>query len=202
MSLAMFVMASTGLVVFFATKSNAGQRVVRSAIPAFQIFAPAAQTPLPPQLVPLVSGLPGGYDQARVRVGTQGLGRYHSKVWMIPSTSGAFVCYALTGATTSDPSMGYCYPPNDPNQPSDWIGKHFNGVAFYSALDGIPSVQVFGVAFDDVTNVNVEVDGQIVPAALANNTFYLDLPGKTREDVSEISATLQNGSVQTEAVLH
>jgi hypothetical protein len=58
-------------------------------------------------------------------------------------------------------------------------------------------VQVFGIAFDDVTTIRVRVAGSWHEVAPADNGFYLDVPGAQLADVTLVEGSLANGSTET-----
>jgi hypothetical protein len=55
---------------------------------------------------------------------------------------------------------------------------------------------VFGVAEDSVTSLRVLVSGAWRELPVANNGFYVDLPGVQRSEVGTVEATLSDGSKQ------
>jgi hypothetical protein len=65
-------------------------------------------------------------------------------------------------------------------------------------VDGKVRVQLFRVAFNDVKKLRVQVAGSWTNVPLANNAFYLDLPGIRYEQMGVVEATLANGSTQVE----
>ena len=146
----------------------------------------------------LVQAFPGsdGPDLARARSLLTGLGRFDSRVAVLPSKDGATICYGLFGARPSDPAGSYCYQPNHPSLPSPIAGEHFSAMALYSALPDGPRVQLFGIAFDDVVALRVEVSGEWVAVPVRGNAFYLDVPDASTESVGVLEATLADGSVQ------
>jgi hypothetical protein len=192
--------ATVALAVLFVSRSDAGQRSVPSVVPsiaALQVGSPAI---LSDQLARVAGDTPGGIDTARVRTIASDLGRFHSTLQLFPSTSGALLCTALVGSAPTDPSMSYCLEPNAPDNPAALRGKQFNVVALYSAVAGRPGIQVFGFAFDSVVSLRARVAGSWHPIPVRDNGFYVDLPGAALGSVSEVEATLVDGSTQTQTV--
>lgn len=188
----------TAVAIAVVSRADAGEPVRVSALSDFRVLSSPGVPALPAQLEPVVSGIPDGYDRARVIPARRNLGPFGSTLWVVPSNSGSLLCLSLVGRTPADPAMGYCYPPRHPNGSTN----HFKPIAFYSATDGRPRVQLFGVASDDVETIRAEVNGQWLPLELAGNAFYLDLPNKTQADVTRVEATLATGEIQTEVILH
>lgn len=124
------------------------------------------------------------------------LGTFGSRLAAFPANDGRNICYSLLGATATDPAMGYCFSPASPYAPPETAGEHFSVVALESANDGQIRVQVFGVAFDDVAKVRVQVSGGWRAIPVAHNGFYLDLPDVRHEEVGIVEVTLNDGSVQ------
>jgi len=75
-------------------------------------------------------------------------------------------------------------------------GEHFSAVAPYSNIDGKAGTQLFGIAFDDVKALRVNVAGHWRAVPLHDNGFYLDLPNVAQTDVGVVEATLSDGTVQ------
>ncbi len=65
-----------------------------------------------------------------------------------------------------------------------------------SVTNGTVGVQLFGVVDDNVASSRVQVAGNWRSVPLANNGFYLDLPGVNYSQMGQFEATLKNGSVQ------
>lgn len=158
----------------------------------FSILERGSRAAPEPQLL-LGSGLKP--DVAGLRVVTRDRGRFNSRVVIAPSADGGSVCYALLGATATDPAMSYCYAPNGGGVP-ELIGGQFKPSALESVTAGRHSVQLFGVAADNVKSVRVEIAGHWRAVPVANNGFYLDLPGVARDQLGAAEATLTNGAVQ------
>lgn len=192
--------AAVALAVVFASRSDAGQRTVPTVVPAIAAFQTGTPATLPDQLAQVARDTPGGIDDTRVRTVATDLGRFHSTLQLFPSTSGALLCTALVGATPADPSMSYCLEPNAPDNPASIRDRPFNAVALYSAVDSKPGIQVFGFAFDTVVSLRARVAGSWQPIGVRNNGFYLDLPGAALGSVTEVEATLAEGSTQTQTI--
>ncbi len=179
-----------------ATRSDAGQRFVPSATPEMSVFANGSPAAVPADVAHVAKLIPGRADLTKARVLANGAGKYGSRLIAFPSDDGANVCYALVGRSERDPGMSYCYQPKAPDAPSPLAGQHFHAVALYSATDGDPRVQLFGIAFDDVTSMRVDVAGSWRGVPLRRNGFYLDLAGVQHEQVGVVEATLADGAVQ------
>lgn len=140
------------------------------------------------------------WDLGQLRVLVSGLGRSNPRVVAFPANDGRNLCYILIGERGTDPTprarAGYCFSPSRPYASPDAAGEHFSVLALYELTNWEPSVHVFGVAFDDVVNVRVQVSGQWRSLPLIRNGLYLDLPGVERGDVGIFEAVLQDGSVQ------
>ena len=134
-------------------------------------------------------------DWNKLRVLGSGLGRYDARLVAYPAGDGSMVCYWLVGETRG-PLTSHCYDPSDPHLPGRVKGQHFAALALYSAEEGKPSVQLFGIAFDDVVEVRAQVAGEWVDVPLGNNGFFVDLPGVRHEQVGIVEATLADGSTQ------
>ncbi len=142
--------------------------------------------------VPVLRGVPmtevtgsGPEPTSAVRILGENLGPYSLKLVAF-TVNREGVCFALVGWTS------YCWRPDVvPGH------KHFHPSALYSFLNGQSRVQLHGLAFDDVEALEVRVRGQWRNVPLANNGFYLDLPGVEDADVDVVRATLSDGSVQT-----
>ncbi len=181
----------------YATASGAGQRVVPSVVPNMSVFADERQPgTTEPQLAATFVSPHDTADMERTRVLAQALGRHHSRLVAFPSATGASVCYALLGRTTRDPAMSYCYQPLAADAPGPLAGQHFHAAALYSNIDGHAGVQLFGIAFDDVDSIRVQINGTYRMVPVRNNGFYLDLPNTAHEAVGLVEATLTDGTIQ------
>jgi hypothetical protein len=136
------------------------------------------------------------WDLDHLHTLASGLGRFDSRLVAYPANDGHNLCYGLIGARVTDPAAGYCFSPSRPYARGETAGEHFSVLALYSATDGQPSVQVFGVAFDDVASVRLQVSGQWRSIPVTSNGLYLDLPGVRQDEVDIFEATLRDGSVQ------
>ena len=137
-------------------------------------------------------------DLGDVRMLNTHLGRFNSRLIAFQARGGRNVCYSLVGADAADPAMTYCYAPRDPSAPEEFAGDHFNAVGLEDRLiRGQVAVQLFGVAFDDVLGLRVQVAGQWHAVPLRSNGFYLDLPGASHADLGIVEATLADGSKQS-----
>jgi hypothetical protein len=184
--------AATGASLALTHGSGAGRNF--DARSAFAVFAslPAVAPPLEVAASPsLARG-----DLAQTRVLGANLGRFHSRLFIFPANDDRNVCFGLVGATAADPGMTYCYSPGNPAAPSEIAGEHFSVVAPESVVGGTVGVQLFGVVDDDVASARVQVRGVWRPVQLARNSFYLDLPGVSYEQMGEFEATLKDGSAQ------
>ena len=98
---------------------------------------------------------------ATVRVLRSGLGSSRASVYAYRSSSGS-PCFVLTGyggACAHDPRRGM-------------PGLHWT---IGGGHDSVPSVLV-GIASDDVSRVELRVDGAAVPVSLASNTVFAEFP--------------------------
>lgn len=191
--------AVAALAVVFASRSDAGQRTRPSAVPSIAAFQTGTPATLLDQLAPATQGIPGGVDTAKVRSVATDLGRFRSTLQLFPSTSGALLCTALVGATPADPSMSYCLEPNAPDNPAALKGRSFNAIALYSSVD-TPGIQLFGFAFDTVVSLRANAANGWHSLPVRDNGFYLDLPGAALGSVTEVEATLADGSTQTQTI--
>lgn len=179
-----------------APSSDAGSKVIPSALPSISVFSQPSASQAEPQLENLLDLPNQKADFDKLHVLGSELGAKNSRLVAFPSESGQVVCYALLGFTPADPGMSYCYAPYDPGLPDGIKGEHFSAVALYSAAGGEPRVQLFGIAFDDVVKVRVQAAGEWKSVPLNNNGLYLDLPGLMHEQVGIVEATLADGTVQ------
>jgi hypothetical protein len=181
----------------YAAGSRAGKNVVPPVGPKMAVFGDASRADTSePELASTFAALRDKPEMARGRVLAQGLGRHGSRLVAFPSASGSTVCYALLGRTPHDPAMSYCFQPLAPDVPAPLRGQHFNPVALYSNIDGKAGTQLFGIAFDDVRAMRVEVAGAWRAVPVRHNGFYLDLPNVAQADVGVVEATLDDGTVQ------
>ena len=182
--------AGTGLALTHG--SSAGQNLdARSDFGVFRSLPPSA----PPAEVASSPSLSRG-EIAQTRVLGVGLGRYHSRLFIYPANDNRNVCFGLVAASPTDPGMVYCYSPGNPSAPPEVAGEHFSVVAPESASGGTVGVQLFGVVDDDVVRARVQVRGEWRPVHLADNGFYLDLPGVSYEQMGRFEATLRDGTSQ------
>jgi hypothetical protein len=181
----------------YATTGGAGQRVVPPATPKMAVFNDASRADAAePELASTFAALSDKADLSRGRILAAGVGRFGSRVVAFPSQTGSTVCYSLLGRTPHDPAMSYCYQPLAPDNPAAVKGEHFSAVALYSNIDGKAGTQLFGIAFDDVKALRVNVAGHWRAVPLHDNGFYLDLPNVAQADVGMVEATLSDGTVQ------
>ena len=180
--------------------SDAGPRF--DATEAFAVFSKGSPTDVPPDLTmsPTLNGkMPPGaprvipVDFSRARELGRHLGRFDSRLLIFPREDNRSVCYVLMAASRSDPGAAYCYQPGHPASSA----AHFDVSAPQSIIDGKVTVQVVGIAFDDVTRLRVQVRGEWRPVPLiGGNGFFLDLPGVSRDELGHFEATLEDGTVQ------
>ena len=183
----------------FTNSSDAGPRF--DATEAFAVFSKGSPTDVPPDLTmsPTLNGkMPPGaprvtpVDFSRARELGRHLGQFDSRLLIFPREDDRSVCYALIAAR-SHPGSGYCYQPSHPASSA----AHYNFGAPQSIIDGKVGVQLYGIAFDDVTRLRVQVRGEWREVPLVGeNGFFLDLPGVSREDLGHFEATLEDGTVQ------
>lgn len=180
--------------VVFASGLLAGQRSVPSAAPEFSALGSGTAAPLSPQLRDPTHP---AADPASVRTTLTGLGRYASQIQLYSARSGALICYALLGSRGTDPAQSYCLEPKAADAPGALRGLHFNAIAPYSAMDGMPLVQLAGIAFDDVRSMRARVGAGWRPLEVQRNSFYLEIPGASVETPVEVEATLADGTIQS-----
>lgn len=137
-----------------------------------------------------------GLEPGETRVLGRNLGRFNSTLRVSTVEGSKTVCYELSGERHSDPAMSYCWTPMSPDFPREWSHDHFNLVAPYSSRNDEFGVQLFGVAFDDVVRIRVQVDGTWRSIPLSNNGFYIDLRSVRYEQIGLVEATLADGSKQ------
>jgi len=182
----------------YAASGGAGpKKPVPSAVPHMAVFNDASRAEAPePELASTFTGGDEQANQAKTHVLARGVGRHDSRLVAFPSPTGSSVCYALLGRTPHDPAMSYCYQPLAPDNPAAIRGEHFSAVALYSNIDGKAGTQLFGIAFDDVKSMRVNVAGAWQAVPVKHNGFYLDLPNVAQADVGTVEATLSDGTVQ------
>jgi hypothetical protein len=135
-------------------------------------------------------------DVAGARVLQGGLGRFNSKLVVVPSSSRRGLCYSLLAAA-GFPSMTYCYRPLEAGAlDSSLSGQRFMVSTLESLNDGTVGTQVFGVTLDDVRALRIQVDGAWRDLPIENSSFYLDLPTSDLGSIGEVEATLADGSKQ------
>lgn len=135
-------------------------------------------------------------DAAGARVLREGLGRFNSKLVVVPSSSRRGLCYSLLAAA-GFPSMTYCYRPLEAAAlDSSLSGQRFMVSTLESLNEGTVGTQVFGVTLDDVRALRVQVDGAWRDLPIQNSSFYLDLPTGNLGSIGAVEATLANGSKQ------
>ena len=89
-------------------------------------------------------------DPSGFHVLGKGLGRFDSRLVAFPSNGG--ICYSLTPQDRSNAGGGYCFVPGNRAASGSVAGLHFSALAFWSDIpEGNGGVQVFGVAYDDVS---------------------------------------------------
>ena len=187
---AILVLAAVGAGAFVG-KSNASGEVVASALPAMSIFATPASAPDEPEVRADMESLLGDRaDYSKLRVLGSGLGRDDSRLVAFPADDGAMICFGIVE------NAGTCFRPHDSNLPASLKGQHFHAIAPWTSRGGEGGTELFGIAFDDVVKMRVQVDGTWLDVPLANNGFYLDLPGVRQELVGIVEATLADGSTQ------
>jgi hypothetical protein len=184
--------AAAGSALALTHGSRAGRNLdPRAAFAVFHTLPPSA----PPSEVARSPSLSRG-DLAQTRLLGAGLGRFHSRLFIYPANGDRNVCYGLVAASPQDPGMVYCYSPGNPAAPSEIAGEHFSVVAPESVSDGTVGVQLFGVVDDDVVSARVQVGGEWRSVQLGRNSFYLDLPGVSYDQMGHFEATLRDGSIQ------
>ena len=184
----------------FTNSSDAGRRF--DATEAFAVFSKGSPTDVPPDLTmsPTLNGnMPPGaprvtpVDFSRARELGRHLGQFDSRLLIFPREDNRSVCYALIAASRSHPASGYCYQPSHPASSA----AHYSFSAPQAIVDGKIGVQLYGIAFDDVARLRVQVRGEWREVPLVGeNGFFLDLPGVSREDLGHFEATLEDGTVQ------
>jgi hypothetical protein len=181
----------------YAAGGSAGKRIVPPVGPKMAVFGDAGRADTSePELASTFAALSDKPEMARGRVLAQGLGRHGSRLVAFPSASGSTVCYALLGRTPHDPAMSYCFQPLASDLPAPLRGQHFHAAALYSNVDGRVGTQLFGIAFDDVKAMRVDVAGTWRAVPVRHNGFYLDLPNVAQAEVGVVEATLKDGAVQ------
>ena len=119
---------------------------------------------------------------ARLRVLRSGLGSSKASVYAFRSSSGS-PCFVLTGyggACAQDPRDGM-------------PGLHWT---IGGGHDSVPSVLV-GVASDDVSRVELRVDGTAVPVSLESNAVFAEFPQAARQ--AEVVVVHEDGATSKTA---
>lgn len=187
---------AAGAILVLSTGAS-GSRNAPPASDLFSIFAKGAPTPAEPAIADLPEQVGGRRaDLAKLRLLGDNLGRFDSRLVAFPARGGRTICYSLLGKTAEEPGMSYCYQPGNSVMPAKLADEHFSAVALESVRDSQVGVQLFGVAFDDVVSLRVHVGDNWIGVPLANNGFYLDLPGVPHDLVGLVEATLANGTKQ------
>ena len=191
--LAVAGVAAVGSTLALTHRSGASRNLdARSAFAVFHSLPASA----PPAEVANSPSLSRG-EIAQTRVLGADLGRFHSRLFIYPANGNRNVCFGLVAASPQDPGMVYCYSPGNPAAPPEIAGEHFGVVAPESVSGGTVGVQLFGVVDDDVVGARVQVRGEWRPVRLARNSFYVDLPGVSYDQMGRFEATLRDGSTQT-----
>jgi hypothetical protein len=184
--------AALGSTLALTHGSGAGRNLdARSDFAVFHLLPPSA----PPAEVASSPSL-SREDIAQTRLLGADLGHFHSRLFMYPAHENRSICFGLVAASPEDPGMVYCYSPGNPAAPPEIAGEHFSVVAPESVNEGTVSVQLFGVADDEVVSARVQVSGKWRPVRVARNGFYLDLPGVGYDQMGRFEATLEDGSTQ------
>jgi hypothetical protein len=190
--LAAAVAAAVGSTLALTHRSGASRNLdARSAFAVFHSLPPSP----PPAEVERSPSLSRG-DVAQTRLLGADLGRFHSRLFIYPSHDDRNVCFGLVAASPQDPGMVYCYSLGNPAAPPEIAGEHFSVVAPESVTDGTVGVQLFGVADDDVVSARVQVRGEWRPVQVDRNSFYLDLPGVSYDQMGRFEVALRDGSTQ------
>jgi len=192
---AIVVGATAGSITAAGSFGKASRSQPPSAVGLYSAFTHGRPAAVDAQLADTMSA--SNADSAKLRVLASGLGRFNSRLLAFPSRGGSSVCYSLLGAQPTDPAASYCYQPTGPAMSKALAGEHFSPMALWASLGGRPGVQLFGLAFDDVRSLRVNVAGNWRNVPLSGNGFYLDLPGVAQSDVGAVEATLANGSTQS-----
>jgi hypothetical protein len=170
-ALAVFAAASALVAVVWVGASGAGQKP--NATTAFSIFSTSPTTQAPTELSSK-ERISENSDLGQVHEIAADLGSYRTKLLIWPAQNGTSVCYALVHV------YAYCYPLSDPIQSAG--GEHFNVSRLQSRISGHVGTAVFGVAFDDVVRLRIQVNGAWRPVRLYKNGFYIELPNTFFED--------------------
>lgn len=134
-------------------------------------------------------------DLTKLRVVGRGLGRLNTTLAIFPARENQNMCYTTIGSDSTGSGLLYCYTPRGADAPAETAGARFNVMKMYTAAGG-PHTDVFGVAFDDVKSLRVQVSGEWRAIPIFSNGFFLEAPGAAFGDVGIVEATLADGSVQ------
>lgn len=192
---ALIVVTAAGVAAIGAGVRAATSGGDASALPSISVFSSNALAHSEPGVTDVGPPLPEPADISKMRLLTNGVGRFDSRLVAFPTETGASICFSLVGSTGLAPAMSTCWRPHDPDLPESLRGQHFDAVALYS-FDGAPTVQLFGVAFDDVKKMRVQVSSAWRDVPVTNNGFYLEIPGVQHEEVGIVEATLADGTIQ------
>lgn len=129
----------------------------RTDVPGLDLRAAGADA------VRIAASLPDNADPARAKLLGSGLGRGGHSIYAVPTGGGA-VCVGLSGVSSG------CVPSFPPDLPVDWsVGKP----------DTLPlgqgePVALWGIAPDDVVQVQVRVAGELHDAGVERNAFFFE----------------------------
>jgi hypothetical protein len=152
-------------------------RLPAAAVNALRSVVPPAE--IPSTLNP---GTPAG---AQAKLALRDLGTDHVSLYIVPTSKGQ-VCSVFS----ADYGTMGCFDRFTEETPISW------SVADPDRLGaGIPAI-VTGIVPDSVTAVDVKIDGQDAPAALANNAFFYEVPAAASWPQA-IVATFANGAIAT-----
>jgi hypothetical protein len=119
-------------------------------------------------------------DQARVL--RSDLGRDHLAIEAMPS-AGNTVCFGIVDRGST------CAP----------LVRFASGFSYL--IQGVDGAHVIGVTRDDVTSIEIDIDGTWNPLPIVNNTFFYELStSRSMRDVLYIRSTLADGSQHTQSV--
>ena len=204
--IAIVAMASAGAVLALnandvgSTDEGAPGSILPASSPAgFSVFARAESAKPDEEVTSIATDLNAtAADRDHFQVLADNLGSFQSRLMAFPAMSGRNVCYSLLGTTVGHRGMSYCYRPHSSHAPPELADERFSVVApeFRTGDSLEVDTQVFGVAEDDVASLRVLVAGTWRQLQIANNGFYLDLPGVPRSKAGIVEATLTDGSKQ------